>query len=599
VEKFSPLLSDLFEDLESRKTLSETDVSDGIGKEIGKLRDGGTEPSLEMQADWAAFAFMADSPEDRSSWGTYFGPLAIWKAEDGRLIESPSREFVTEEILRYWDDRLQAVAHPVLRARYADLLWDFAKPTKQAPQIRHAQTAIEMYLDAVRSGRYGHAVIAIKYARRALHLSISTNDGGRIEQARDAIIQLERDIRQLDHLGTWGFAFDLLIENKKSLVTDQQRRDLIADLEQILQTVVDSDNFERYDPFIAESAALRLAAYYRRINRLEDSQRVLVAYAKVFVAASDKVAPLQAHGWLRRVYDVLQEYGMHAAVEELAVRIGDVGKRTHAEMGMFQHEFKIPEAEVEKLVEALTAGALDEIFARIALHFAPDRDRVEKQVKELAEVAPLTALIPMSIVDSEGRPVANVGSVESDLEGRIVMQMSQNLSFEGLFLRQAIERALRKHEPTVDLILEYLFRSPLFLHQRKSVIAKGIQAYLDADWMTAAHLLIPQIEEGLRQLLVLANRPVFKPGRHGGLHLRSLDDMLTDPAILQAFTEKKTTYLRVLLTDPRGWNLRNNLCHGILEPDGIGSGFADRILHVFLLLGLIRRKDKDPEKEAS
>jgi hypothetical protein len=70
VEKFSPLLSDLFEDLESRKTLSETDVSDGIGKEIGKLRDGGTEPSLEMQADWAAFAFMADSPEDRTSRNT-------------------------------------------------------------------------------------------------------------------------------------------------------------------------------------------------------------------------------------------------------------------------------------------------------------------------------------------------------------------------------------------------------------------------------------------------------------------------------------------------------------------------------------------------
>jgi hypothetical protein len=179
------------------------------------------------------------------------------------------------------------------------------------------------------------------------------------------------------------------------------------------------------------------------------------------------------------------------------------------------------------------------------------------------------------------------------------MQMSQNLSFEGLFLRQAIERAFKKHEPTVDLILEYLFRSPLFLDQRKSVIAKGIQAYLDADWMTAAHLLIPQIEEGLRQLLLLANRPVFKPGRHGGLHLRALDDMLTDPAIIHAFTEKKTTYLRVLLTDPRGWNLRNNLCHGILEPDGIGSGFADRILHVFLLFGLIRRKDKDPEKEES
>ena len=370
-------------------------------------------------------------------------------------------------------------------------------------------------------------------------------------------------------------------------------------MEKILQSVVDSPGIERYDPFIAESAALRLVGYYRRGNRLADAQRVVSLYAKVFLAASEKVAALQAHGWLRRVYDILQEYDMRQTADEVAVRMGEVAKRTHSEMGSFQQEFKIPETEVEKLVEALTAGTLDAIFARIALYFTPDRDRVEKQVKKLAEIAPLIALFPTSIIDSEGRPVANVGSVENDLEGRIVMQMSQNLSLEGLFLRQAIEKAFKKHVPTVDQILEYLFRSPLFLSHRKAVIAKGVEAYLDSDWMTAVHLLIPQIEEALRQLLALSNRPVFTAGRHGGLHLRSLDDILADPAIVQAFTERKTVYMRVLLTDPRGWNLRNTLCHGILEPDGIGSACADRILHIFLLLALVRRKDEDHEKEAS
>jgi hypothetical protein len=189
MEKSSPLLAHLFADLESRKSLSETDVSDRIGKEIRKLQDSGAEPTQEMRADWAAFAFIADSSEDRSSWGTYFGPLAIWKSEDGRLIESPNREFVTDEILRYWDDRLLAVAHPVLRARYADLLWDFAKPIKQAPEIRHAQIAIDAYLDALRAGRYEHDVTAIKYGRRALQLSISTNDRGRNGSAASGLIR--------------------------------------------------------------------------------------------------------------------------------------------------------------------------------------------------------------------------------------------------------------------------------------------------------------------------------------------------------------------------------------------------------------------------
>ena len=220
MEKFSRQLSRVFEEFESQKALSETHISDTIGKEIRKLQDAGEEPTLEARADWAAFAFMANSSEERSSWGTYFGPMAVWKAQDGRVVESPSLEFITEEILRYWDGRIDAVSHPVLRARYADLLWDFAKPLKQAVQIRHANIAVDTYLDAVRSGRLEHEVTAITYARRALQLSINTNDGARIQQARDAIIQLEREIRQLGHLGTWGFAFDLLVENRKSLLTD-------------------------------------------------------------------------------------------------------------------------------------------------------------------------------------------------------------------------------------------------------------------------------------------------------------------------------------------------------------------------------------------
>jgi len=302
VEKFSRQLTKLFEDFEHRKVLSETEASDLIGKEIRKLQDANEEPTLETRADWAAFAFMANSSEERSSWGTYFGPMAIFKSEDGRVMESPSLDFISEEILGYWGEQSQRVGHPVLRARYADLAWDFARPLKQSPQIRHVHIAIDAYLDAVQSDQFEHEITAITYVRRALQLGISTNDVSRIERARHAIIELERKIRKLGLLGTWGFAFDLLVENRKSQATDEQCRYLVADLEQILQNVVDSQDFERYDPFIAESAALRLASCYRRLNRLKDAHRVLHLYAHVFATASEKVAPLQAQGWLRRVY---------------------------------------------------------------------------------------------------------------------------------------------------------------------------------------------------------------------------------------------------------------------------------------------------------
>ena len=50
-------------------------------------------------------------------------------------------------------------------------------------------------------------------------------------------------------------------------------------------------------------------------------------------------------------------------------------------------------------------------------------------------------------------------------------------------------------------------------------------------------------------------------------------------------------YFRVLLTDKRGWNLRNNVAHGMSVMKDFDKQTADRLLHAFLCLGLVRLKE--------
>jgi hypothetical protein len=119
-----------------------------------------------------------------------------------------------------------------------------------------------------------------------------------------------------------------------------------------------------------------------------------------------------------------------------------------------------------------------------------------------------------------------------------------------------------------------------------------LDAFYAGDHVVAVHLLIPQIEHAFRRLLVMCQRPVFKLNRQGGQDLRILDEMLRDPAVIELFSESKTVYLRVLLTDRRGWNLRNDVCHGITEPDSIGWYACDRVIHVFLILCCIRKREQ-------
>jgi hypothetical protein len=51
--------------------------------------------------------------------------------------------------------RANEVKHPVMKARYADLVWDFSRPAAQKkPAIMFARTAIDSYLQAADEGLF-------------------------------------------------------------------------------------------------------------------------------------------------------------------------------------------------------------------------------------------------------------------------------------------------------------------------------------------------------------------------------------------------------------------------------------------------------------
>ena len=78
----------------------------------------------------------------------------------------------------------------------------------------------------------------------------------------------------------------------------------------------------------------------------------------------------------------------------------------------------------------------------------------------------------------------------------------------------------------------------------------------------------------------------LKPAkRGGGFHLKTFDEILSDPITKQVMEENLVNYFRILFTDPRGWNLRNKVCHGIMAPEMFNKQTADRIFHALICLG--------------
>jgi len=569
---------------------SEHDIADSIRPVIEQMRKAGKEVSWKLLAEYLAFCFASGYSTRIADWGTYFSPSMGGTDREGRPVVWPDIKEITPEMVIYWAERVTEMPHPVMRARYADLVWDFSRSvTGKRPDISAAYSAIDAYLEVADLKMLDHTTI--HHTCRALKLSLGIGDTARTERAIEAVTATEDRIREVDALGTWGFAFDWLIEGKVPL-RKEHRDKILSDLEGILRDTLEAvENGQSNFPFPAEHAALRLARFYRRVGAAEHVKRVLNIYGRVFITASQKVAAPQAAGWLRMVYDRFIEFGLNVEAGALSVRLRGLAREARGSLQPVAYSFQVTQQELQEFADALLCGSVSDALLQVAGHFTPDSKRLEQQVRDLAEHAPLLSIVQNVTVDAEGRELASIGSVGSDLHGRIVQQMSQNLHFEVPFLNFIFRELAQKHAFDAKVLIDFCSNSPLFDEARRGILQKGFDCYFAGDHVSAVHLLIPQIEHMLRRLLILAGKPTVRPGRHGGLNLRTLDDILSDPVVVRTFTERAANYLQVLLTDARGWNLRNDLAHGILEPDSTNFAHSDRVLHVFLLLGSVRTSD--------
>ncbi|OQZ07406.1 MAG: hypothetical protein B6D36_00055 [Planctomycetes bacterium UTPLA1] len=245
---------------------------------------------------------------------------------------------------------------------------------------------------------------------------------------------------------------------------------------------------------------------------------------------------------------------------------------------------------MDRYVDGLTRGELDEALGRIAVHFIPKREAVERQVQDLAEKAPLQAMIPKVIFDHQ-RPVATIGSVQDDLEGNVLSQIASNIQIESVFLRAGLARLEQEEKLTSDSLGEMLRESPAFTEQGRALVEGGISAYISGDHLASCSILVPQLEAALRTLLALTGGSIYRQGRNGLAVLRPLDDILRDSVLVGALGSDVADYFRVVLTDPRGLNLRNAICHGFAPPDIFNQTIADRILHLLIVLGQLRKAD--------
>ena len=401
------ILDEKLAELETVSGVTEHDIESAIS--ILRTADSVEEACQEWQYEALAFSFLEENTNKRNTWGSHFGPMMVFKGDDGKTVERPSIRQINKDTISYWQERVQITTNPLLRARYAGLVWELSKPAiGEKPSHTIARIYCETMLAIADKKLHQYEVDIIKKLSRALSLAITLNDPVLIERAKQTIMRYEREVAEDSKPGWWGFSFDLLIGNKKVSLSDTEETEIIDTLEKRLQRLKGGE------PWRCEHAAERLARYYRGKDREPECSRVIRDLGSTFENASKNAAPLAASSWLEHLYTVYRQFNLMADAERVALMIRELGPKVLADMKPLSYQQEIPQKEFDAYIESILAGTFEEVFARIVVRYIPRRGDVEKQLQDLSRQAPLSFLITEQLMDHRGRVVATVGSLGDD-----------------------------------------------------------------------------------------------------------------------------------------------------------------------------------------
>ena len=585
-------LNELLKVIESRDGFLEYhNLEAEIMNAWGELSD--EELPFEWLSEVLAFQFMEEYTSQIEGYGNYFGPRMEWTSPDGVLMGLPDVGHVTKEMISYWVERAKSSSHPVMAARYSGLVIDLSKiVTERAPAYEIAEIYFESLMQISRERLQEYEMDIVHKLERALQISISFRKNHWLAQARDEIIAYQNVIDSDDALGYGGMAYRLLIENKKSGVTAEQEKSIVDNLERRLTSMeLKTREGEVFDPWHFEAAAQPLANYYKHQNRKEDLTRVVNIWGNAFEVAIESVSGIIASSWLQHIDEVYGRYGFKDKSEAIAIKLRKAGK--NAKNDLSEHEFSVEIAkdEVERIVIAFTDDGLETALIRIALQFIPKVDRTKKQVEGLLKSSPLFYMMLRHLMDEKGRVIAVIGPYEKDQKGHIIQQMAREIEIESsVYFNAVLEESINNLGLNETTLMEFISKSLVFKPEGLSIVKKGVASFFEKDFFIFASLIIPQIEEGIRNLQELFGGTVLKPNRDGGYNYKNLEELLREDIVSQALGQDFVFYTRVIMTDARGYNLRNDICHGLRKE--VSRNHALRIMHILLCLALIRPKEQ-------
>ena len=494
-----------------------------------------------------------------------------------------------------------SIADNELKARIADVLWVIDCDYKMA------ELAIVAYLESSKILEHPeHWTPCEKRIQRAFRLAnLLGRKSGNIEKVIEHIEFVLDKYNGDDPLFLSQRLMSLLIEARHG---DPEKYSIIAE-----KCAIDAENTKN---FHRAQAYWQIKAQWHILqNDTERKRTALINNAESYVKEAEfklggeKGSYLVASHFLQRAIEAYRRIGdTKEIVNEIHAKLLKYEQKSLNEMQQFSTKFDASESVRNTIKNVSGKSIYDALFALSLMVQSANVDNLRKEVKMLANQYPLQHIFSGVAVNQMGKVIGRQASMLSsdptEVEEAERQNMFKNSEYHRLVLTQSVIEPARhqiflEHNSQLSDLVPIVYNNPFVPENREMIFAQGLLNGLEGDFLCAAHILIPQIENSMRSILRIRGVLTSSIDTVGIQDERSLNDTLYTKELEEVFGEDIIFDLQGLLVERFGANLRNRMAHGLMD---YGSFFSIHSSYLWALTlrlccwPLIMDKNKEKKK---
>jgi len=499
----------------------------------------------------------------------------------------PEEPAVTFRPRTTWGDGTGSMGPDHLTAGVIDVLASLADSIEQSHALRARLADLVCLRD--RERRYQYARTAIDSYRaqgnilfeawhqgngaswhRSLQLAKLIRDQDAVQQIEQALLSAFFGALDVDGVDPEYYL--------RPLIAEKVGRGRAGEVASALDAIA-RRHFAAGHAFPAQSYFEAAAQWYTLARKPDDHADMLAMVAEAIALQSTQGnSAMLAHTFLTKAIEAYRQVlgparerlNVVEKIEALRRRHQEAGRAVLGEMRTFRGP-RIDVSDEAKAAIAHVSGRnpLMALMAFCGLDSPPDAAQLLADAEKSLQEHPLSTLFDSAVMAGDGRQVDKAGpqqSWEQQVTAKAREIFRQNAAFTmHSAIGPALDRLRAEHSYRVDDFKAIAERSPVVPVDRARAVAKGLHAGFYGDMVQTMHILMPQFEHMVRQVLQGAGAFTAEHSLDGLDSEIGLSSLVKRPQMGEEFGEGLTLAINALMCDRAGPNLRNDVAHGLAD----------------------------------